>query len=106
MSDAIYFSMKKSAAHKLGISSEDRYTTTQASSGLEERHAVAIADRLKTLADPTRLRMLDLLATHGESVCVCDMTGQFSLHQPTISHHLRLLREAGLVDCEKRGVWA
>jgi ArsR family transcriptional regulator len=68
--------------------------------------ATTLAERLKTLADPTRLRMLDLLAQQGESLCVCHITEQFPIHQPTISHHLRLLREAGLVDCEKRGVWA
>jgi DNA-binding transcriptional ArsR family regulator len=68
--------------------------------------ATTLAERLKTLADPTRLRMLDLLAQQGESLCVCNITEQFPIHQPTISHHLRLLREAGFVDCEKRGVWA
>ncbi|HEY7356842.1 MAG TPA: metalloregulator ArsR/SmtB family transcription factor [Ktedonobacterales bacterium] len=68
--------------------------------------ATMLAERLKTLADPTRLRMLDLLAQHEESLCVCNITEQFPIHQPTISHHLRLLREAGFVDCEKRGVWA
>ena len=66
----------------------------------------ALADRLKALGDPTRLRMLDLLAQQGEPLCVCDITGQFAQNQPTISHHLRILREAGLVDCEKRGIWA
>ena len=68
--------------------------------------ATTLAERLKTLADPIRLRVLDLLASQGEALCVCHITEQFSIHQPTISHHLRLLREAGLVDCEKRGVWA
>lgn len=66
----------------------------------------ALAARLKALADPTRLRMLDLLAQQPEPLCVCDITGQFEQNQPTISHHLKLLREAGLIDCEKRGIWA
>ena len=66
----------------------------------------ALAARLKALADPTRLRMLDLLAQQAEPLCVCDITPQFKQNQPTISHHLRLLREAGLIDCEKRGIWA
>ena len=66
----------------------------------------ALAERLKALADPTRLRMLALLAEHAESLCVCEITPLFELHQPTISHHLRLLREAGLADCERRGTWA
>ena len=73
---------------------------------LAAEQAATLAERLKTLADPIRLRMLDLLAQQGESLCVCHITGQFPIHQPTISHHLRLLREAGLVECEKRGVWA
>ena len=64
------------------------------------------ADRLKALADPTRLRMVELLASQTQPLCVCDITAQFALHQPTISHHLRILRRAGLIDCEKRGVWA
>ncbi len=68
--------------------------------------ASTLAERLKTLADPYRLRILDLLAQHEESLCVCHITERFPIHQPTISHHLRLLREAGFVDCEKRGVWA
>lgn len=66
----------------------------------------ALAARLKVLADPTRLRMLDLLAQQTEPLCVCDITDQFDQNQPTISHHLKLLREAGLIDCEKRGIWA
>ncbi len=66
----------------------------------------ALAARLKALADPTRLRMLDLLAQQAEPLCVCDITPQFEQNQPTVSHHLKLLREAGLIDCEKRGIWA
>ena len=65
-----------------------------------------LADRLKALADPTRLRMLDLLMGQSQPLCVCDITAQFDLHQPTISHHLRILREAGLINGEKRGVWS
>jgi ArsR family transcriptional regulator, arsenate/arsenite/antimonite-responsive transcriptional repressor len=67
---------------------------------------VTLAERLKALADPTRLRMLELLAGQPRPLCVCDITAQFDQRQPTISHHLRILREAGLVACEKRGVWA
>jgi ArsR family transcriptional regulator len=66
----------------------------------------ALAARLKALADPTRLRLLDLLAQQPEPLCVCDITPQFEQNQPTISHHLKLLREAGLIDCAKRGIWA
>jgi ArsR family transcriptional regulator len=72
---------------------------------LDPARTEALADRLKALADPTRLRMVDLLATQAQPLCVCHITEQFPQNQPTISHHLRILREAGLVDCEKRGVW-
>lgn len=66
----------------------------------------ALAERLKAVADPTRLRMLELLAQQPAALCVCEITDQFTLHQPTISHHLRLLREAGLIAGEKRGTWS
>jgi DNA-binding transcriptional ArsR family regulator len=65
-----------------------------------------LADRLRALADPTRLRMLDLLVRHSVPLCVCEITDQFNQQQPTISHHLRLLREAGLINVEKRGTWS
>jgi ArsR family transcriptional regulator len=65
-----------------------------------------LAARLKALADPTRLRILDLLAQQPAPLCVCDLTPQFSQNQPTISHHLKLLREAGLIETEKQGIWA
>jgi ArsR family transcriptional regulator len=69
-------------------------------------HTSALADRLKALGDPTRLRMLDLLVAQREPLCVCEITDQFAQHQPTISHHLRILRQAGLIAGEKRGVWS
>jgi ArsR family transcriptional regulator len=73
---------------------------------LAPARAIALAERLKALGDATRLRMLALLAQQSGPLCVCDITAQFALQQPTISHHLRILREAGFVDCEKRGIWA
>lgn len=66
----------------------------------------ALAERLKAIADPTRLRMLELLTQQPTALCVCEITDRFTLHQPTISHHLRLLREAGLIAGEKRGTWS
>ncbi len=66
----------------------------------------ALAARLKALGDATRLHMLDLLVQQDAPLCVCDLTDQFPQNQPTISHHLRLLREAGLIASEKRGIWA
>jgi ArsR family transcriptional regulator, arsenate/arsenite/antimonite-responsive transcriptional repressor len=72
---------------------------------LDAAQTSTLADRLKALSDPTRLRMLDLLVQQPQTLCVCDITSQFDLHQPTISHHLRILREAGLIQGDKRGVW-
>jgi ArsR family transcriptional regulator, arsenate/arsenite/antimonite-responsive transcriptional repressor len=63
------------------------------------------ASVFKALADPVRLRLMSIIASAGEEICVCDLTGQFDVSGPTISHHLRVLREAGLVDCERRGTW-
>jgi ArsR family transcriptional regulator len=61
---------------------------------------------LKAVADPVRLRLLSLVASHEDGeACVCDLNDAFDLSQPTISHHLKLLHEAGLLDREKRGVW-
>ncbi|HEY1975775.1 MAG TPA: metalloregulator ArsR/SmtB family transcription factor [Candidatus Baltobacteraceae bacterium] len=59
----------------------------------------------KAVADPYRLRMLATLARASAEVCVCDFTDALPLNQPTVSHHLRILREAGLVTCERRGTW-
>jgi ArsR family transcriptional regulator len=73
---------------------------------LTETQTVNLADRLKAVADPTRLCMLDLLVEQSEALCVCDLTAVFPQNQPTISHHLKLLRQAGLIDTEKRGIWS
>jgi ArsR family transcriptional regulator len=68
--------------------------------------AEQIAPLLKALADPVRLRLMSLIASHeGGEACVCDLNDAFDLSQPTISHHLKVLHEAGLLDREKRGVW-
>jgi ArsR family transcriptional regulator len=65
-----------------------------------------IAPLLKALADPVRLRLMSLVASHeGGEACVCDLNEAFDLSQPTISHHLKVLHESGLLDREKRGVW-
>jgi ArsR family transcriptional regulator len=68
--------------------------------------AEQIAPLLKALADPVRLRLLSLVASHeGGEACVCELNDVFDLSQPTISHHLKVLHEVGLLDREKRGVW-
>lgn len=63
------------------------------------------ARTLKALGHPVRLKIMHILSRTGGQVCVCDIERQFDLSQPTISHHLRLLREAGLVETEQRGPW-
>src|SRR5258708_33777158 len=64
-----------------------------------------LADAFKALADPTRVAIVNRLSM-ASAVCVCDLTAAFRLSQPTISHHLRILRDAGLIDVERRGTWA
>ena len=73
---------------------------------LDEEEAVEPARVFKALGDPVRLRLLSMIASQaGGEVCVCDLTPAFDLSQPTISHHLKLLREAGLIAAERRGTW-
>jgi ArsR family transcriptional regulator len=73
---------------------------------LSQHAADRIAPLLKALADPVRLRLMSLIASHeGGEACVCDLNDAFELSQPTISHHLKVLHEAGLLDRDKRGVW-
>ncbi|GAA1679875.1 metalloregulator ArsR/SmtB family transcription factor [Kribbella yunnanensis] len=75
------------------------------SAALDAEQAAAGAAAFKALADPVRLRLLSIIASAGGEICVCDITPQFDVSGPTISHHLKVLREAGLVDCERRGTW-
>jgi ArsR family transcriptional regulator len=73
---------------------------------LSAEQAEQVAPLLKALADPVRLRLMSLVASHpGGEACVCDLTDAFELSQPTISHHLKVLHDSGLLDREKRGVW-
>jgi ArsR family transcriptional regulator, arsenate/arsenite/antimonite-responsive transcriptional repressor len=68
--------------------------------------AIEMAAMFKALGDPIRLRLLSLIANHpGGEACVCEISDTFDVSQPTISHHLKLLRSAGLLDCERRGTW-
>jgi ArsR family transcriptional regulator len=75
-------------------------------SPLTSEQAERIAPLLKAIADPVRLRLLSLVAAHeGREACVCELQGAFDLSQPTISHHLKVLHEAGLLDRAKRATW-
>ncbi len=64
-----------------------------------------LSDDLGVLAHPIRLQILDMLAQRDGHVCVCDLEAALPVKQPTVSHHLKLLRAAGLIDCERRGLW-
>lgn len=73
---------------------------------LSAEHASELARLFKAMGDPVRLRLLSLIASHeGGEACVCDLTGVFELTGPTISHHLKVLREAGLISGDRRGTW-
>ncbi|MFC4002715.1 ArsR/SmtB family transcription factor [Prauserella oleivorans] len=73
---------------------------------LPAEQATELARAFKAIGDPVRLRLLSLIASHeGGEACVCDLTGAFDLTGPTISHHLKVLRESGLVTGERRGTW-
>jgi ArsR family transcriptional regulator len=77
-----------------------------AAAPLSDAEATATAGVFKALADPARVRIVNVLATSGEPVCVCHLVEPLGLSQPTVSHHLKKLTEAGLLDREQRGRWA
>jgi len=73
---------------------------------LSQEAAERVAPLLKALADPVRLRLMSMVASHQDGeACICDLNVAFDLSQPTISHHLKVLHDAGLLEREKRGVW-
>jgi ArsR family transcriptional regulator, arsenate/arsenite/antimonite-responsive transcriptional repressor len=73
---------------------------------LERQQALRMAEVAKALGDPVRLQLVDVLRTHAGKVCVCELVPLFELSQPTVSHHLKVLRAAGIVGSERRGLWA
>jgi ArsR family transcriptional regulator, arsenate/arsenite/antimonite-responsive transcriptional repressor len=73
---------------------------------VEHDVAVRMAEVAKALGDPIRLQLVDVLRKHAGKVCVCELVPLFDISQPTLSHHLKKLRDAGLVDSERRGLWA
>ena len=72
---------------------------------VEREQAERMAAIAKALADPVRLQLVDVLRKHAGKVCVCELVPLFDLSQPTISHHLKVLRQAGIVDSERQGLW-
>ncbi len=73
---------------------------------VQHEQAIRMAEVAKALGDPVRLQLVDVLRKHAGTVCVCELVPLFDLSQPTISHHLKVLREAGLVGSERQGLWA
>lgn len=73
---------------------------------VSDENAATLAQMFKALGDPTRVKLLSMIAAAPEGACVCDMTGPIRLSQPTVSHHMKLLVEAGLITREQRGRWA
>jgi ArsR family transcriptional regulator len=73
---------------------------------LDEEEAFATAELFKALGDPARVRIVNLLATSNEPVCACELYEPLALSQPTVSHHLKRLTDAGLLEREQRGKWA
>ncbi len=68
--------------------------------------AARLAELAKALGDPVRVQLVDVLRKHAGKVCVCELVPLFDISQPTLSHHLKKLREAGIVDSEKHGLWS
>ena len=102
--EALHVKPRKRRVGKVGGDSIGSPLTVSPS--MRAAEAADLAGLLHALADPTRLQMVSLLAEHPGEVCVCDITRSFDLDQSTISHHLRLLREAGVIECVRHGVWA
>ena len=73
---------------------------------VDRERAIRMAEVAKALGDPIRLQLVDVLRRHAGKVCVCELVPLFEISQPTLSHHLKRLREAGIVDSERQGLWA
>jgi ArsR family transcriptional regulator len=73
---------------------------------VDREMAERMAKIAKALGDPTRLTIVDVLRKHAGKVCVCEIVPLFHLSQPSVSHHLKVLRDAGIVDSEREGLWA
>jgi len=98
--------LESRAMQTLPLPVRTRGQCCEVASELSVELAEQTVEVLKALADPTRLQIVAALARSGKPVCVCDLTVAFELSQPTISHHVARLKAVGLVESEKRGIWA
>lgn len=89
------------------VVSEDRCCVPSGAPAMSAQRAEELSKQFKAIADPNRLRLVSLISASAENeACVCDLTEPLNLGQPTVSHHLRILVDAGILHREKRGVWA
>jgi ArsR family transcriptional regulator len=79
--------------------------TCSTSYGMSDQEAEHFAFLFKAISHPVRVKMLDIIYRAESGICVCDVEASFDLTQPTISHHLKILRDAGLIESEQRGLW-
>ncbi|MGY4102886.1 ArsR/SmtB family transcription factor [Nocardia sp. R16R-3T] len=90
----------------VGVAASSCAVTPIVRQPLSTDEAAALARVFKALADPVRLRLLSVVASHGgQEVCVCELSDGFDISQPTVSHHLKVLRAAGLLSSKRRGSW-
>jgi ArsR family transcriptional regulator len=85
---------------------DDRYCRLPKRRPLSGERAARLAEIGRALADPIRVQIVDVLRKHGDMLCVCEIVPLFEVSQPTISHHLKVLRDAGLVEVERHGIWS
>ena len=98
--------MEQQVSHIRKRSLGQRCCAPDLSVGLEQRESNDLAGWFQLLGHPVRLQILDILTRNEGQVCVCDLVAALPIKQPTVSHHLRILRENGLVGCSQRGLWA
>ena len=99
-------SVQLDLAPKVKRASADRCCEPVVYPEVERDQALRMAEVAKALGDPIRLQLVDVLRKHAGKVCVCELVPLFDISQPTLSHHLKKLRDAGIVDSERRGLWA
>jgi ArsR family transcriptional regulator len=88
------------------LAAGERRVATPAPAAISTERAQELAVRAKALADPVRIQLVDVLGRHGEPLCPCELLPLFDLSQPTLAHHLKVLRAAGVVSCHKQGLFA